>query len=85
MPKRYKPGYIPGDYYFLCQICGFKNRVSNMAITDTKLKVCRDSCFDPKYTFIKDRVIRSKRPINISPEPEDQFIDPSLPPNPDAL
>lgn len=38
--------YLPGDYYALCDICGFKKRRSEMALDWEKKLVCADTCHD---------------------------------------
>ncbi len=37
-----------GDVYGECQRCGFKRRLRHIATEYTGLRVCRDTCLDPR-------------------------------------
>jgi hypothetical protein len=60
--------YIPGDFWRICDRCGFKVRSSRTAKEWTGLMVCRDTCFETRHPqdFVRaahDRqVVRDARP-----------------------
>lgn len=41
--------YIAGDYYLLCDVCGFKKRRSECAKRWDGAMVCADSCYEERH------------------------------------
>lgn len=42
------PGYIPGDHWVVCDICGIEYRESEMKLTWDKLVLCPED-YDPRH------------------------------------
>lgn len=66
--------YRPGDYWMICDICGFKRRRSKMKQNWKKQWVCADTCWEPRHPqdFVKGR----KEKIAVTharPEPTDDY------------
>jgi hypothetical protein len=69
--------YIPGDPWFICDICGFKTRHSQGRKTWDGLFVCAAD-YDPKHEQLSPPHIKPKegKPFpNSRPEPPDQFSE----------
>lgn len=41
--------YVPGDYYLLCDVCGFKKRRSECAKRWDGAVVCADTCYEERH------------------------------------
>ena len=52
--------YVPGDYFLLCDICGFKKRRSECSLDWEKKLVCTATCLDERnpLEFIQPRAER---------------------------
>jgi hypothetical protein len=67
--------YIPGDFWRICDRCGFKYRASETKREWTGLIVCAEKCWEPRHPqdYVKgtrDRqVVRDPRP-----EADDSFL-----------
>ena len=70
-----KQGWIPGDPWIICDLCGFKTRMSQSLKTWDGLRVCKDD-WSPKHPqlMVRGRVDR-QAVIDGRPEPQDIFID----------
>ena len=69
--------YRPGDYYVICDQCGFKKLRSQCKMTWNGLLVCSDTCWEPRHpqdTPHQNRPER-QRPRDVRPEGEDTFLD----------
>lgn len=57
--------YIPGDYYVICDRCGFKRRVSTTRMTWDRLLVCFPECWEPRHPqdFVKAKADKQTVPI----------------------
>lgn len=62
----------------ICQRCGFKRRLNDLAKEWTGLRVCRDNCYDPKPAETRPPVVTPEGvPLpNASPETEPLFRAP---------
>ena len=69
--------YIRGDFWRICDVCGFKCRASETSKRWDGLMVCRED-FEPRHPqdFVRGRLDRQNVP-DPRPEPADVFIDPS--------
>lgn len=79
--------YLPSDPWFICDRCGFKTRYSKGKKTWDGLFVC-DADWEAKHAQLYPPPIKydeGKPYKNARPEPEDEFIDTSVPVNPDDL
>ncbi len=58
-----------------CMRCGFKRRLTSLAVEYSGLKVCRDTCLDPRPAEHRPPHIRPEgMPLpNASPETEPEF------------
>ena len=69
-------GYHPGDFYRICDVCGFKKRASETSKRWDGLMVCRED-WEPRHP--QDNV-RAKHDRMIvpqpRPEPPDRFLEP---------
>jgi len=68
--------YTPGEYYMICDRCGFRRLASEMKKEWNGWWVCFDTCFEkkhPQYTPPKPLGESQKVPIH-RPEPPDNFI-----------
>lgn len=67
--------YRPGDYWMMCQSCGFSYRYSQMARRWDGLWVCPQD-WEPRHPqdMVRGRVDRQRVP-HPSPEPDDNFLD----------
>lgn len=70
--------YVPGDFWRICDSCGFKMRASQTLKRWDGLMVCRED-FEERHPqdFVRGRVDRQNVP-NPRPEPADVFIDPTV-------
>ena len=50
--------YIPGDPWFICDICGFQRRRSEIRENWKKQKVCADTCWEPKHPQLTIRPVQ---------------------------
>lgn len=68
--------YIPGDFWRICEVCGFKYRASQTSKRWDGLIVCRED-FEERHPqdFVRGRVDRQNVP-NPRPESTDVFIGP---------
>jgi len=69
-----KDEYIPGDYYVICDRCGFKRRVSTTRREWNGLLVCYPECWEARHPqdFVRAKRDKQRVPIarpdeNISP------------------
>lgn len=71
--------YIPGDFYRICEVCGFRMRASQTSRRWDGLFVCSED-FEPRHPqdFVRGKKDHQNVP-NPRPEPDDVFIDPSVP------
>lgn len=69
--------YVPGDFWRICQVCGFKYRSSETSRRWDGLFVCRED-FEPRHPqdFVRGRVDRQNVP-NPRPEQATVFISQS--------
>lgn len=69
--------YIRGDFWRICDVCGFKCRASETSKRWDGLMVCRED-FETRHPqdFVRGRLDRQNVP-DARPEPADVFIDPS--------
>jgi hypothetical protein len=70
------PGYSPGDFWRICDRCGFQKRASQTFKTWDGLYVC-EADFEPRHPqdFVRGRVDRQNVP-DPRPEPLDNIIGP---------
>lgn len=95
--KTRNPGYIPGDHWVQCDICGCACRSSDSMRTWDNLVVCPDD-WEPRHEqdFVRSREDRQTPVGNVRPETADTFVDtsglmppsssippPTFPPDPD--
>lgn len=68
--------YIRGDFWRICEVCGFKCRSSETSKRWDGLIVCRED-FEPRHPqdFVRGRKDRQNVP-DPRPEPTDVFIGP---------
>lgn len=67
-------GYVPGDHWVLCDVCGFKCRASETQKRWDGLRVCMAD-FEPRHPqdFVKGK--RDRQAVrNARPEPPDEFV-----------
>lgn len=69
--------YRPGDYYVICDVCGFKMRASETSKRWDGLKVCKKD-WEPRHPqdFVRGKKDRQAVP-NARPEQSDVFLDPN--------
>lgn len=69
--------YRPGDPYRICDVCGFKHRVSDTRLRWDGAIVC-DADWEPRHPQdgVRGRVDR-QRIENARPEPPPIFLDPN--------
>jgi hypothetical protein len=69
--------YIPGDFWRICDVCGFKCRASETSKRWDGLMVCRED-FEPRHPqdFVRGRRDRQNVP-DPRPEAADTFIGPT--------
>jgi hypothetical protein len=68
-------GYIPGDPWAICDICGFKVRMSTTKKTWDGLRVCAKTCWSPRHPQDFVRAIPDRQMVvDARPEPEDYFL-----------
>jgi hypothetical protein len=69
-------GYIPGDFWRICDVCGFKYRASQTSKRWDGLMVCRED-FETRHPqdFVRGRKDRQTVP-DARPELSDVFIGP---------
>ena len=87
MPARYEPGY-QNDVYVLCDICGFKNRLSKTKKMWDGLRACNPECYNSEKdpdTLPTPKYPNEGRSIGTGTEPTDVYIDPTAQPDPDSL
>ena len=67
--------YRPGGAYGLCQVCGFKERLSSLRRNWQGLLVC-DADYDPKPDLMNPPRVMAEGlpPRETSPEPLDTFV-----------
>lgn len=67
--------YSPGDYYVICDVCGFKYRASQTQRRWDNLRVCAKD-WEPRHPqdFVRGRRDRQRVP-DPRPEPADNFIE----------
>lgn len=73
--------YKPGDYYVICDICGFQQYASECRLNWKKQLAC-PACYEekhPQYTDPKPLHEKQKVPIH-RPEGDPVFIDVSIRP-----
>lgn len=75
--KVFKMTYHAGDYYVICDLCGFKKLRSKCRKTWDNLIVCSDTCYDgprnPQDYKVKPKADR-QAVRDARPEQEDVFI-----------
>lgn len=67
--------YRPGDFWRICDRCGFKKRASETKKEWTGLIVCSDECWEPRHPqdFVRGR--RDRQTVtNPRPEAADNFL-----------
>lgn len=83
MGNRFTPGFIPGDPYVICDICGFKCRFSNSAMMYNNLRAC-DVCWNAQpINDLPPPIFKQEGQAfpDSRPEPTDKYIDSSKLPN----
>lgn len=67
--------YRPGDFYVICDECGFKKRSSDTRMRWDKLRVCSSTCWEPRHPqdFVRGRKDK-QRVANARPEAIDHFL-----------
>ena len=75
MPKPQNPGYVPGDQWVHCDVCGFNYRSSEMRHTWDNLVVCRFD-FEVRHPqdFVRGRQDKIAAEGTVRPEPTDTFV-----------
>lgn len=70
------PSYVPGDYYRICDVCGFQCRASATFKRWDGLITCSED-WEPRHPqdFVRGRVDRQKVP-EPRPEPLASFVGP---------
>lgn len=66
---------MSGDYYVICDVCGFRYRARETRMRWDNLRVC-DADFETRHPqdFVKGK--RDKQRVdNARPEPPDTFLD----------
>lgn len=70
------PHYVPGGTWAICDVCGFRYRLTELRKRWDGVMACRED-WDPKpETMLPPRIIPGEgRPVrNARPEPADTFI-----------
>lgn len=69
-------GYIAGDPWVICDVCGFKYRMSDTKKRWDNLRVCHAD-FETRHPqdFVRGRMDR-QRVVDARPQPVDVFIAP---------
>lgn len=72
--QRGQDTYCPGDYYLICDVCGFQFRRSEMRERWDKAMVCRKD-WEPQHPqeFLRGRADRIGVPV-ARPEATDYFL-----------
>ncbi len=74
MPKSTK--YIPGDPYFICDICGFQKRRSEIRENWKRQKVCADTCWEPKHPQLTIRPVQERTAVlGARPEGDPVYLE----------
>ncbi|KKN42604.1 hypothetical protein LCGC14_0711540 [marine sediment metagenome] len=69
--------YIPGEPWFLCEICGFRRRRSQIRKNWKNQKVCADTCYEPKHPQLSIRAVKETIAVREArPEGEDVYLEP---------
>lgn len=67
--------YIAGDRNAICQRCGRKRKMSQIAREWNGLYVCKDTCWEERHPQDFPGTPTDKPPYSISlPEPPDKFV-----------
>lgn len=77
--------YKPGDYYVICDICGFRRYASECRMNWKQQFVCSDTCYEPQHPQYREPSGKHEKqsvPIH-RPEGDDVFIE--TPVTPDDL
>ena len=63
-------GYKPGDNWVVCDRCGFERRASATQEEWNGLRVCSDSCYEPRHPqdFLRVRADKITPAVQGSPE-----------------
>jgi len=58
-------GYEPGNYWVICDRCGFKRRIKEAKSTWDNLLVCYPECWEPRHPqdFVRGKADRQSVPI----------------------
>lgn len=84
--KSRNPGYNPGDHWGICDVCGFAYRQKDLRLRWDNAVVCKNDWeIRHPQDFLKARSENPSPKGLVRPEPEDQFIDPENPVNPEDL
>lgn len=78
--------YRSGDFYVICDRCGFKRHRSKCRKEWTGLLVCRDTCWEPKHPQLSIKAKKERpAPKDARPEPEDVYLSTANPVTADDL
>lgn len=67
--------YVPGDFYCICDVCGFKMRASETRLRWDKLRVCHKD-WEPRHPQDGVRGRRDRQAVRgARPEAPDVFLD----------
>lgn len=69
-------GWIPGDHWVICDVCGFKHRASQTRMRWDNLRVCNKD-WEPRHPqeFVRGKPDRISV-ANPRPRPQDRFVEP---------
>lgn len=75
--KTRNPGYIPGDHWVYCDVCGLVYRESQTRLMWDGKVVCKQD-WEPRHEqdFLRVREDRIAAQGNVRPEPSNSFVDP---------
>lgn len=70
------PGYVAGDHWVICDVCGFQYRSSQTRMRWDNLRVCTKD-WEPRHPqeYVRGKKDRIAVP-NPRPQPPDVFIEP---------
>lgn len=67
--------YISGDYFMICDRCGFKRRRSEIRKEWQGLYVCSDTCWEKKHPQLEIKARHDRQAVPVArPEATDVFL-----------
>lgn len=66
--------YVPGDYYLLCEVCGFKKRRSECAKRWDGAIVCADTCYEERHPLDQIRPRADRQNVVDARDAEPIFV-----------